>query len=77
MNQKSKISDHKKKVLTSNDLILLCLAGMGALFLLIFAYFPMFGLILAFKYGDYALNLGRCSEISAPFSTIRPFWILL
>ena len=57
MNQKSKISDHKKKVLTSNDLILLCLAGMGALFLLIFAYFPMFGLILAFKDGDYALNL--------------------
>lgn len=51
------VKTEKKKSITTNDLILLCLAGMGALFLLIFAYFPMFGLLLAFKEGDYALNL--------------------
>lgn len=43
----------KKKPLTSNDYQLLLGAGLGVLFLFIFSYLPMVGIILAFKNGDY------------------------
>ena len=40
-----------------NDFQLLFLALMGLVFLLIFCYLPMFGIILAFKDGDGVLNI--------------------
>lgn len=36
---------------------LFCLACLGALFLAVFAYGPMFGLLLAFKDGDFKISL--------------------
>jgi len=39
-----------------NDWELFAIASMGAIFLLIFSYFPMAGLVLAFKDGDMHLN---------------------
>lgn len=51
--------DSKKirKKWTSRDITLLVMAGLSVVFLLIFAYAPMFGVVLAFKDGDYKLNL--------------------
>lgn len=51
--------DSKKirKKWTSRDITLLVMAGLSVVFLLIFAYAPMFGVLLAFKDGDYKLNL--------------------
>ena len=51
--------DSKKirKKWTSRDVTLLVMAGLSVVFLLIFAYAPMFGVLLAFKDGDYKLNL--------------------
>ena len=51
--------DSKKirKKWTSRDITLLVMAGLSVEFLLIFAYAPMFGVVLAFKDGDYKLNL--------------------
>ena len=51
--------DSKKirKKWTSRDVTLLVMAGLSVVFLLIFAYAPMFGVLLVFKDGDYKLNL--------------------
>lgn len=49
--KKSKISIDK------NDWQLLSMAGLSVLFLAVFAYLPMFGLVLAFKDGDGVLNI--------------------
>ena len=43
--------------LTRNHYELLIMATMGAVFITIFSYLPMFGLVLAFKDGDRAINL--------------------
>lgn len=53
--KKTKIEKHKK--IGVNAVQLLIMAGSGALFLFVFSYLPMFGIILAFKDGDNALNI--------------------
>lgn len=44
----------KKNKFTSNDLILIIMASLSLIFLAIFAYAPLYGLILAFKKDTYA-----------------------
>ncbi len=48
------------------------MAGMGILFLLIFNYIPMFGVIIAFKDMDYALNILNSIK-TAPFVGFQNF----
>lgn len=43
--------------LYARDIQLFIMAGMGILFLLVFKYLPMFGITLAFKDGNYKLDL--------------------
>ena len=49
----------KWKKWSSRDITLFLMACAGAVFLVIFAYIPMFGLVLAFKDGDRSMNLMR------------------
>lgn len=55
----NKVGDTKNthKVLTKRDFQLFSLIGMSVVFLIIFNYMPMFGLIFAFKDGDGSLNI--------------------
>lgn len=46
-----------RKKMTKNRWILLFMAGLGLAFLIVFNYIPMFGIILAFKDGDYVINI--------------------
>lgn len=48
---------HKKKRWTPSNVQLLLMVSLGVIFIAIFAYLPMFGLILAFKSGDGYLNV--------------------
>lgn len=50
-------SKKKKKKWTKNDWILLGMAGISLVFLGVFAYIPMGGVILAFKDGNNKLNV--------------------
>ena len=47
----------KKRAFKFRDFELLWMAGIGVLFLLVFAYVPMGGIVLAFKDGDNQLNV--------------------
>ena len=47
----------RKKKWSSDDYILVAMASLSVIFLGVFAYLPMFGLILAFKDGDSVLNI--------------------
>lgn len=47
----------KKKKWSKNDFILLAMAMLSVVFLAVFAYAPLYGLILAFKGGDGYLNI--------------------
>lgn len=49
----------KRKVWTANDWILLSMAFLSIAFLGVFAYAPLYGLVLAFKDGDGYLNILR------------------
>lgn len=50
----------KKKIkLTKNRIEIFCMASLGIVFLGIFAYAPMYGIILAFKDGDSYLNIAQ------------------
>ena len=42
----------KRKRWTSSDWTLFCMASLSVVFLAIFAYAPLYGLVLAFKDGD-------------------------
>ena len=42
---------------TKAQTMLFIMAAMGAVFLLVFNYAPMFGIMLAFKKGDYVINI--------------------
>ena len=46
-----------KRKIRRNEIELIIYASLGVLFLLVFAYTPMFGLVLAFKDGDYKINI--------------------
>ena len=47
----------RKKVWTRNDFILIAMAMLSVVFLAVFAYAPLYGLVLAFKGGDGYLNI--------------------
>lgn len=47
----------KKRKWNSRDITLLVMASLSVIFLAVFSYAPLFGLTLAFKNGDYKLNL--------------------
>lgn len=47
----------RKIVWTKNKIQLFAMASLGVIFLLVFAYTPMFGVVLAFKDGDKELNI--------------------
>lgn len=47
----------KQKRWTRSNVELLLMVSLGIVFILIFAYLPMFGIILAFKDGDYQLDI--------------------
>src|SRR5690606_35534938 len=53
----NKNGKYKSQKFKYRDFELLCMAGIGVIFLLIFAYLPMGGIILAFKDGDNQLNV--------------------
>ena len=48
---------HKKKVITKSSTQLSWMVMLGVFFIAVFAYLPMFGLVLAFKSGDGYLNI--------------------
>ena len=48
---------HKKKRITKSSVELTSMVLLGVIFIAVFAYLPMFGLILAFKSGDGYLNI--------------------
>lgn len=48
---------HKKKRFTLSNIQLMLMVSLGVVFIAVFAYLPMFGLILAFKSGDGYLNI--------------------
>src|SRR5690554_4172323 len=54
INQSMKLN---KKKLTRNDIILILMASLAVVFLAVFAYAPLYGLVLAFKEGDGYLNI--------------------
>ena len=48
---------HPKKKVTHSSITLAWMVALGVIFIAVFAYLPMFGLILAFKSGDGYLNI--------------------
>ena len=48
---------HKKRIITKSSTQLSWMVMLGVFFIAVFAYLPMFGLILAFKSGDGYLNI--------------------
>ncbi len=54
---KQKAGTKKKKPFTRRDAALLSMVSISVIFLALFAYLPMFGIVLAFKDGDYKLNI--------------------
>lgn len=56
----------KRKRWTSSDWTLFCMASLSVVFLAIFAYAPLYGIILAFKDGDGYLNISQAIG-QAPF----------
>lgn len=50
----------KKKV----NYAVLCMAMLGVVFLFVFNYLPMFGIVIGFKDMDYALNINRALKTS-------------
>lgn len=49
----------KKRRMNTNDWLLVAMAGLSVIFLAVFAYAPLYGLILAFKDGDGYLNISN------------------
>lgn len=56
----------KRKKWNSNDYMLLAMALLSVVFLGVFAYAPLYGLVLAFKAGDGYLNISHAIS-QAPF----------
>lgn len=61
-----------QSIWTTGDITVLCMAGAGVIFLFVFAYLPMFGMVLAFKKCDYQLNL-LDALLNAPWSLTENF----
>ena len=49
----------KKKKWTSSQWALFIMAMLGVVFLLVFSYAPMYGIVLAFKKGDYVIDIKK------------------
>ena len=49
----------KKKKWTSSQWTLFIMAMLGVAFLLVFSYAPMYGIVLAFKKGDYVIDIKK------------------
>lgn len=62
----------KKKKWTGRDITLVGMASLSLLFLAVFSYAPLFGLVLAFKDGDYGLNLLK-TMATAPWNGFENF----
>ena len=61
-----------RKRIRKNEWQLLSMAGAGFIFLFVFSYVPMFGIILAFRDGDSALNVLKAIT-SAPWAGMHGF----
>ena len=57
--KRNKKEKKKFKPWSSNDWVLFCMASLSVVFLAVFAYAPLYGLVLAFKDGDGALNIAQ------------------
>lgn len=56
--EKFKINNTKTKVkLNNRDITLICMASVSLVFLAVFAYLPMVGILFGFKDGDKSLNI--------------------
>ena len=68
ISQESQTKKHKKlrRRWTSSDWTLVGMASLSVVFLAIFAYAPLYGLVLAFKDGDGYLNISQAIS-SAPW----------
>lgn len=66
----------KRKPWRCNDFQLFFLAMTGVLFLVVFCYVPMFGIVLAFKNGDGVLNIADAITKSewVGFANFRAFF---
>ncbi len=65
----------KKAKFTKAKFEITVMASLGVIFLVVFAYLPMFGLVLAFKDGDHVLNISRAIFASdwVGFDNFRQF----
>ena len=57
--KKEKVAQKPNKKWTTTKWTLLFMASLGVVFLLVFNYAPMYGIILAFKKGDYVIDIKR------------------
>ncbi len=66
----------KQKRWTRSNIELLLMVLLGVVFIAIFAYLPMFGIILAFKDGDYQLDIleAMFSSDWAGFNNFKEFF---
>jgi len=70
--QTNHILEEPKKKWTTNDWILLAMASLSIAFLAVFAYAPLYGLVLAFQAGDGYLNILTAIN-NAPFVGLDNF----
>ncbi len=70
--QVNRIIEQPKKRWTTNDWILLAMASLSIIFLAVFAYAPLYGLVLAFQAGDGYLNILTAIN-NAPFVGLANF----
>ncbi|MBQ8406913.1 MAG: hypothetical protein IJY38_03240 [Clostridia bacterium] len=54
----------KRKAWTANDWVLLAMASLSVVFLAVFAYAPLYGLVLAFKSGDGYVDILRAIKVA-------------
>lgn len=62
----------KRRRWDSNDIVLFAMASLSVVFLAVFAYAPLYGLVLAFKEGDGWLNISKAISV-APWNGLDNF----
>ena len=62
----------KRRRWDSNDIVLFAMASLSVVFLVVFAYAPLYGLALAFKEGDGWLNISKAISV-APWNGLDNF----
>ena len=63
-NTKEKSERKKRKPWTGNDWVLVGMASLSVVFLAVFAYAPLYGLVLAFKDWDGWLNISQAISVA-------------